>query len=69
MTVIRIPWQIGNTITAWNEVCAWSIEQFGLPGDRFTTHPTEDYMDFKFLDEQDAVFFALRWAGASLQNA
>jgi hypothetical protein len=29
----------------------------------------EDYMDFKFLDEQDAVFFALRWSGASLQNA
>lgn len=69
MTVIRIPWQIGDTITAWNEVCAWAIEQFGLPGTKFTAHPTADYMDFKFLDEQDAVFFALRWSGASLQNA
>lgn len=69
MTVIRIPWQEGDTITAWNEACTWAIEQFGLPGAKFTAHPTEDHMDFHFLDERDAVFFALRWHGSSLQSA
>ena len=61
-TRIRIPWIVnGNTNTKWNETCAWAIEQFGLPGNRFTSHPTEDYMDFYFKDEKDAILFELRW--------
>jgi hypothetical protein len=58
---VRIPWQKGDTISDWNETCAWAVEQFGLPGDKFTTHPTEDYMDFIFTDERDAIHFELRW--------
>jgi hypothetical protein len=37
------------------------MEQYGLPGDKFTTHPMEDYMDFYFNDERDAILFELRW--------
>jgi len=60
-TRVRIFWKNGDTISDWNETCAWAIEQFGLPGDKFTTHPTEDYMDFYFQNECDAIHFSLRW--------
>jgi hypothetical protein len=51
----------GDTINDWDETCAWALEQFGLPGNKFTTHPTEEYMDFYFVDERDAIIFELRW--------
>jgi hypothetical protein len=59
---VRIPWcdQDGN-IAPWDVICVWALETFGLPGDRFTTHPTEDYMDFVFYSKQDAEIFTLRW--------
>ena len=59
---VRIPWRINDNIPQWNETCAWAIEQFGLPGNKFTTHPTEEYMDFVFVDNKDAVYFSLRWS-------
>lgn len=59
-TKVRIAWQKGDVIN-WNETCAWAVENYGLPGDRFVTHPTEDYMDFIFKDECDAIHFSLRW--------
>ena len=60
-TRVRIPWKEGDTITKWNETCAWAMEQFGLPGDKYYTHPTQGYMDFYFQDEKDAIYFSLRW--------
>ena len=59
-TRVRISWQEKHDIPTWNETCAWAVEQFGLPGDRFETHATEDYMDFYFKDERDAIHFELR---------
>jgi hypothetical protein len=38
------------------------MEQFGLPGDKFTWHATESHMDFDFIDEKDAIHFILRWS-------
>lgn len=58
-TKVRIPWRKGHKISDWNETCAWAIKQFGLPGDKFETHSTEDYMDFYFVDERDAILFEL----------
>jgi hypothetical protein len=58
-TRVRIPWKIGDTITDWNETCARAIEMFGLPGDKFTTHLTEDHLDFVFTDGKDAIMFEL----------
>jgi hypothetical protein len=60
-TKIRIPWLERDDIPKWDETCAWAIEQFGLPGNKFTTHPTAEYMDFVFVDEVDAIHFSLRW--------
>ena len=46
-TRIRIPWQTNHDIPTWNQKC--------------DTHATEDYMDFYFKDERDAIHFELRW--------
>jgi hypothetical protein len=58
---VRIPWAKGDTIYRWDLTCIWALENFGLPGDRYITHPTEEYMDFYFNDSEDAVLFSLRW--------
>ena len=60
-TRVRIPWKTNHDIPTWNQKCAWAVETFGLPGDKFDTHATEDYMDFYFKDERDAIHFELRW--------
>ena len=49
---LRLPW-IGQSNYWWNEACANVLEVFGLPGDRFTSHPTPDYMDFYFKSQKD----------------
>lgn len=56
-TKICIPWIRQN----WNEACAWAIEQYGLPDERFTTHPGEEGMNFYFMDQRDAIVFELTW--------
>ena len=61
-TKVRIPWKIGDTISDWDLTCIWAIEHYGLPGYKFHTHMTEDYMDFIFKDERDAIYFSLRWS-------
>jgi len=61
-TTVRIPWTRKHENTYyWNEVCAWAIEYFGLPGDRFETHANVNYMDFVFKDNRDALIMALMW--------
>lgn len=39
----------------WNETCAMVLEHFGLPGEKYTSHPETDQMTFKFINEQDAL--------------
>jgi hypothetical protein len=56
---IRISWKHGDEISNWNEKCVYALENFGLPGDRFITHCNEDYMEFIFKKEVDAIHFAL----------
>jgi hypothetical protein len=61
---IRVPWQDPyNHGDMWNELLAWSVETYGLPGERVSFHPTEQYMDFAFNDEQDALMFQLKSGG------
>jgi len=56
--VVRIHWQ--NYNQNWNEICAIAVDYFGLPGDKFTTSVCKDYMDFRFTDEIDAIWFSLK---------
>ena len=58
-TRVRIPWQVNHDIHQWNRTCVWAVEHFGLPGDRYETHATEEYMDFYFKDDRDAIIFEL----------
>jgi hypothetical protein len=39
------------------------MEVFGLPGDRYITHPTQDYLEFTFKDPEDATLFLLEHTG------
>ena len=52
-TVIRVQWTKGMDYK-WNELCADVVEVFGLPGNRFISRPTVDYMDFHFKSKKDA---------------
>jgi hypothetical protein len=39
-----------DTITQWDEVATWSIETFGLPGDRYITDISINEMIWWFRD-------------------
>jgi hypothetical protein len=53
----------------WNDVCAWAIEYFGLPGDRFETQANVEYMEFIFKSRKDALLMSLRWNAELLEPA
>lgn len=64
-TRIRIPWQNGDTVSDtvydWNEKCIYALEQFGLPSNEtYVCHASQDYLDFYFYKEEDAILFALK---------
>ena len=62
--VSEFPYRIrlGYNYKQWNELCAQTVEQFGLPGHRFTTSITARTMTFYFKSEQDFLFFKLKWS-------
>jgi hypothetical protein len=61
-STVRIAWSRDfDNEYKWNEVCAWAIEYFGLPGDRFQTHASVVYMDFVFKSNKDALMMSLMW--------
>lgn len=61
-TLVELAWEKGkDTSYFWNEACAWAVENFGLPGENYMTHPTENNMKFLFKNEEDAILFALKW--------
>ena len=53
-STILVPWDNQNG-TWWNETCAMVLEHFGLPGDKYVSHPTTDAMSFIFYDDKDAL--------------
>jgi len=61
-STVRIGWNRSwPNEQQWNDVCAWAIERFGLPGGRFTSHANITYMDFVFKSNKDALIMALMW--------
>ena len=60
--LVELKWEKGkDTEYFWNEACAWAVENFGLPGENYMTHPTKDNMKFLFKNEQDAILMTLKW--------
>jgi hypothetical protein len=55
---ITVTWKSQNGFW-WNETCAKVLEQFGLPGERYTSHPDTNHMTFKFVNEYDALMCKL----------
>lgn len=46
----------------WDNLSIYSIEQFGLPGDRYITDISADDMTWMFKSEADALIFRLRFS-------
>ena len=62
MYKVKLNWKLGQDTTEWwNQACAWVIEEFGLPGNKYKTEITEDYMIFDFDEQEHAAMTALRW--------
>ena len=58
---IRVEWDTKKSTGAeWNELLAWTVETYGLPGEKVSFHPKHDWMDFTFGNEQDALMFQLK---------
>jgi hypothetical protein len=68
-STVRISWsrEFDNE-QRWNDVCAWAIEHFGLPGDRFQSHANINHMDFVFNSNKDALLMALMWNAPIVPN-
>lgn len=56
---IKIYWKNGDNISAWDEKCIDLLEKFGLPGDRYVTSFSENYLEINFYKHEDAVVAAL----------
>jgi hypothetical protein len=56
--VVTVPWESQSKVW-WNETCADIMEHFGLPGDKYVTEVTTDYMKFIFRDDRDALMCRL----------
>ena len=58
---VSLHWKNNPNMEHWNEVCIWTIEQFGLPGERYTTELNEKVMTWYFKDKHDQMIMALVW--------
>jgi hypothetical protein len=63
MTEVRVEWKAGDGIPIWDEKCISVLERFGLPGGKYQTELTADYMIFNFVDPEDAVIAKLMLGG------
>lgn len=60
---VRINWGANmSTISNWDKVTIWGLEQFGLPGNKYITDISADYLTWIFRDSKDALFFRLRFS-------
>lgn len=50
-----------DSVEAWDEVATWVIEHHGLPGDKYITDMSPDWMTWSFRDSRDAFFMRLRF--------
>jgi len=56
---IKIYWKNGDNISAWDERCIELLEHFGLPGGRYVTSFSENYLEINFYKHEDAVLATL----------
>jgi len=56
---VRLSWESKDDNRTWDKACIYAVETFGLPGDRFECHSNEEWMDFEFTDDKDALMFLM----------
>lgn len=68
---IRIAFTIKdlNNIVRWDLVCAKAVDLFGLPGNKYITDISTDWMDWIFKNEQDALIFKLKFSEVVVDNS
>ena len=60
---VTIEWsQKSGTMDFWDGASIYTINQFGLPGDRYITDISADDMTWMFASEADALIFRLRFS-------
>jgi hypothetical protein len=60
MMTVHVPWSSRiNTLPQWDKVCAEIVERFGLPGGKYTTELTENYMNFNFHNDKEGLLCQL----------
>jgi hypothetical protein len=60
---VTVYWGQGaDTMHYWNELCASSLEMFGLPGDRFITDISAEAMTWIFRSDKDALPLKLKFS-------
>ena len=59
MTDIKVAWKDGDSVSDWTDKCTRVLESFGLPGNKYMTKVTEDYMIFSFIEAEDALMARL----------
>jgi hypothetical protein len=69
-STVRIAWDKSwDKNQKWNEVCAWAINYFGLPGDRYQCRLGMYHMDFIFKSNKDALLMSLMWNAPVITNS
>lgn len=58
---VTLDWARRPSMEKWNEITAWTIEYFGLPGIRYQTEVSTERMTWYFRDEQDKLMMILAW--------
>jgi hypothetical protein len=66
---LTLHWARDDYTELWNMRMARVVELFGLPGDRYITEITQDYMTFWFRDPNDALLFRLCHGHSELRTA
>ncbi len=56
-----LDWAQRPSMEAWNEICAWTIEHFGLPGIKYRTEVSTERMIWFFEREEDRLLFVVAW--------
>jgi hypothetical protein len=58
---VTLMWDTNPSMEHWNEICAWTVEHFGLPGNQYQAEISTEYMTWFFTNSQDQLIFSLAW--------
>lgn len=62
MITVTKKWEPNHSNELWDEIIDWCVKQFGFGNSaRWKTQATVYYMNFMFINEQDAELFILKW--------